>query len=80
MIASCVLGNAKRRRRFEATGVALEQRSKHFAIIWPKLVHCFRSPLRHNKGRSAARAGQTAIGFDCPFIDMERRVKLLIEV
>lgn len=80
MIASCVLSNAKCGRRFETTGVAFEQRRKYFAIIWPELVHRFRSPLRHNKGRSAARAGQTAIGFDCPFIEMERRVKLLIEV
>jgi len=80
MIASRVLGNAKCRRRLEATGVAFEKRSKHFAIIWLELIHRFRSPLRHNSGRSAARAGQTAIGFDCPFMEMERRVKLLIEV
>jgi len=80
MVASRVLGNAKCCRRFEATRVAFEQRGEHFAVTWPELVHCFRPPFGHKSGRSAARAGQTAIGFDCPFIEMARRVKLLIEV
>lgn len=80
MIVGCVLSNAKCRRRFETTGVAFEQCGKYFVITWADLIHRLRSPLRHNSGRSAARAGQTAIGFDCPFIEIERRVKLLIEV